>query len=60
VAFKVGLSYFWLYLVSKIRGKEYWSSRIKEKNRKNAQRIKDMMLELQGLFIKAGQLISTL
>lgn len=60
MAFKVGLSYFWLYAVSKIRGKEYWSSRIKEKNRKNAIRIKDMMLELQGLFIKAGQLISTL
>ncbi|WMX12857.1 MULTISPECIES: AarF/ABC1/UbiB kinase family protein [unclassified Aureispira] len=60
MAFKVGFSYFWLYLVSKIRGKEYWYSRIREKNRKNAERIKDMMLELQGLFIKAGQLISTL
>lgn len=60
VAFKVGLSYFRLYLVSKIVGKEYWSSRIKEKNIKNAERIKNMMLELQGLFIKAGQLISTL
>jgi predicted unusual protein kinase regulating ubiquinone biosynthesis (AarF/ABC1/UbiB family) len=60
VALKVGLSYFWLYLISKIRGKEYWSARIKDKNIKNAERIKDMMLELQGLFIKAGQLISTL
>lgn len=60
VALKVGLSYLWLYLVSKIRGKKYWSARIKEKNIKNAERIKDMMLELQGLFIKAGQLISTL
>jgi predicted unusual protein kinase regulating ubiquinone biosynthesis (AarF/ABC1/UbiB family) len=60
VAFKVGLSYFRLYMISKIVGKEYWSSRIKEKNIKNAERIKNMMLELQGLFIKAGQLISTL
>jgi predicted unusual protein kinase regulating ubiquinone biosynthesis (AarF/ABC1/UbiB family) len=60
VALKVGLSYFCLYLISKIRGKAYWSARIKDKNRKNAERIKNMMLELQGLFIKAGQLISTL
>lgn len=60
VAFKVGLSYLGLYLLSKVRGKKYWSSRIKEKNKKNAKRIKNMMLELQGLFIKAGQLISTL
>lgn len=60
VALKVGLSYLSLYLVSKIRGKAYWSARIKRKNIKNAERIKNMMLELQGLFIKAGQLISTL
>lgn len=60
VALKVGLSYFGLYLMSKIRGKAYWSARIRNKNIKNAERIKKMMLELQGLFIKAGQLISTL
>lgn len=60
VALKVGLSYFGLYLMSKIRGKGYWSARIRDKNIKNAERIKKMMLELQGLFIKAGQLISTL
>ncbi|WP_264791641.1 ABC1 kinase family protein [Aureispira anguillae] len=60
VALRVGLSYLGLYLVAKIRGKAYWSARIKEKNKKNAERIKDVMLELQGLFIKAGQLISTL
>ena len=60
VALKVGLSYFGLYLMSKIRGKAYWSARIRDKNIKNAERIKKMMLELQGLFIKAGQLISTL
>lgn len=60
MATRVGMSYLWLYLVSKIRGKRYWSAKIKEKNRKNAERIKNVMLELQGLFIKAGQLISTL
>lgn len=60
VSLKVGLSYFCLYLVSKIRGKAYWSARIKAKNIKNAERVKNMMLELQGLFIKAGQLLSTL
>lgn len=60
MATRVGMSYLWLYLVAKIRGNAYWSSRIKEKNLQNAGRIKDTMLELQGLFIKAGQLISTL
>lgn len=60
VSFKVAMSYLWLYLVAKFRGKHYWSTQIKEVNRRNAERIKDVMLELQGLFIKFGQLISIL
>ncbi|MFK7798873.1 MAG: ABC1 kinase family protein [Aureispira sp.] len=59
-ATRVGLSYLWLYLRSKILGPEYWSKRIRQKNSVNAKRLKNTMLELQGLFIKAGQLISTL
>ncbi len=60
VAFRVALSYIWLYLMSKLRGEAYWKSRIANKNRKNAERVRDLLLELQGLFIKVGQLISIL
>lgn len=60
VFIRVALSYLWLYLRSKIAGKAYWDNRIKGANRKNAERIRDVMLELQGLFIKFGQLISIL
>jgi len=58
VALKVGFSYLWLYLNYRIRGLTYWKSRIRKINRLNAERVKDVMLELQGLFIKVGQLIS--
>jgi ubiquinone biosynthesis protein len=60
VFFKVALSYVWLFLGSKIRGKAYWTTRIKKVNKRSAERIKHVMLDLQGLFIKFGQLISTL
>lgn len=60
VFFRIAMSYIWLYLISKFRGKAYYSTKIKELNRKNAERVKAVMLELQGLFIKFGQLISTL
>jgi predicted unusual protein kinase regulating ubiquinone biosynthesis (AarF/ABC1/UbiB family) len=60
VFFKVALSYIWLFLCSKVRGKTYWSIRVKKVNRHSAERIKGVMLDLQGLFIKFGQLISTL
>lgn len=56
----VALSYLWLYIRSKLFGRRYWLKRIRKKNAKNAHRLKRTMMELQGLFIKAGQLISTL
>lgn len=59
-ATRVALSYFWLYLRARIFGPKYWSDRIRHKNSVNANRLKNTMVELQGLFIKAGQLISTL
>ncbi|MGH1335347.1 MAG: ABC1 kinase family protein [Aureispira sp.] len=59
-ATRVGLSYLWLYLRTKIFGPQYWKDHIRQKNTINANRLKNTMLELQGLFIKAGQLISTL
>lgn len=60
VFFRVSLSYLKLFLVSKIRGRNYWDDNIKSVNIRSAERIRDVMLHLQGLFIKFGQLISTL
>lgn len=60
VAFRVALSYFWLYLSTKVKGKTHWEKNIKATNERNAERIKNAMLKLQGLFIKFGQLISIL
>ena len=59
-AFKVFLSYWWLNLKSKIFGKKYYEKRITDLHLKNADRIKKRVQELQGLFIKFGQLISNL
>ncbi len=59
-AFKVVLSYLWLSLKSKIFGKKYYTTRIVDLHLKNANRIKKAILELQGLFIKIGQLLSIL
>ncbi len=59
-AFQVFMSYFWLRTKSKIRGKKYYEKRINALHLKNADRIKSRVQELQGLFIKFGQLISNL
>ncbi len=54
------LSYYWLHLKSKFLGKNYYENNIKALHLKNANRIKVRVQELQGLFIKFGQLISNL
>jgi len=59
-AFRVFFSYLWLNFKSKIFGKRYYDKRIKSLHLKNAGRIKIRIQELQGLFIKFGQLISNL
>jgi predicted unusual protein kinase regulating ubiquinone biosynthesis (AarF/ABC1/UbiB family) len=53
-------SYFFLFISKKIVGRKYFDSRINKAHTKNAKRVKATILELQGLFTKAGQLISTL
>lgn len=60
VSLKVAFSYLWLYLNSKIRGNTYWDKNCTRIHKMNALRVKDVMLDLQGLFIKCGQLISAL
>ena len=58
--FKVVMSYLRLYIVGKILGKKYYQKRITHLHLKNANRVKKAILELKGLFIKVGQLLSIL
>lgn len=59
-AFRVIFSYAWLKLKSKIRGKKYYQKRLIPLHFKNAERVKNAILDLEGLFIKIGQLLSVL
>ncbi len=59
-AFVVFCSYYGLHLKSKIFGQKYWDKNISALHHKNANRVKNRLMELQGLFIKFGQLISNL
>ena len=59
-AFRVLSSYLWLRLKSRVFGKAYYERNVKALHVKNAARIKARVQELQGLFIKFGQLMSTL
>jgi len=58
ISFKIGWSYAQLFLLKKIFGKSYFDKRIEKLHQKNANRTKTAILELNGLFIKVGQLIS--
>lgn len=60
VALTVTFSYLKINLLSKLFGKGYYRRRIEQLHLKNAHRVKNGILELQGLFIKIGQLISIL
>jgi predicted unusual protein kinase regulating ubiquinone biosynthesis (AarF/ABC1/UbiB family) len=53
-------SYLFLFLGKKIFGNRYYEKRIIGVHAKNAKRVKSTISELQGLFTKAGQLLSTL
>ena len=59
-ALVIMLSYTKLYLLSKIFGQRYYQSRIINLHLKNANRTKAAILQLEGLFIKVGQLLSIL
>jgi len=59
-AFQVFMSYAWLKLKSKFLGKKHYERNIKQLHLKNADRVKNRIQELNGLFVKFGQLISNL
>lgn len=52
------ISYGWFFLKVRFLGTEYRFTRIEEVHRSAALRIEKSVLELQGLFIKVGQLFS--
>ena len=56
----VMFSYMRLLFFKKIFGKKYYDGRILDLHIKNANRAKIAILELNGLFIKVGQLLSIL
>ena len=58
--FVVAVSYLWLYLRKRLFGNAYYERRIMALHLRSAERVKKAILELQGLFIKVGQLLSIL
>lgn len=58
VTSQVAASYMWLKLASRFRGADAAAQAEERAHRRNAQRIKAAVVQLQGLFIKVGQLIS--
>lgn len=55
---RILFSYVTLLIARKIFGESYYQKRIKNRHEKNAIRVKNGILELQGLFTKVGQLMS--
>lgn len=60
LTFGIVFKYLKLYYLSKVFGKKYWENRVVTLHKKSAQKIKKTLLELKGLYIKVGQLISIL
>ncbi len=55
---KVVLSYMWLTFARRFRSEEALQQLIQDTHRRNARRAMAAIVQLQGLFIKVGQLIS--
>jgi ubiquinone biosynthesis protein len=60
VTFRVLASYLWLRLWRPLLGADAYARRLVDRHRANARRVERTILELDGLFIKVGQLISIL
>ena len=59
-AFVVYFSYVWLSVRRRFLGKKWYEKRILALHIRNAERVKTAILELEGLFIKVGQLLSVM
>lgn len=60
LAFKIISSYLILRATKKLRSDKFYNTKISKLHEKNAVRVKTTILELNGLFIKVGQLLSNL
>lgn len=56
--FQVIFSYTWLFWKAKVLGRAYREQNLAKVHRKNARRVYETILKLQGLFIKVGQALS--
>lgn len=59
-AFIVLFSYLWLGLLKRFLSKKQYETRLMALHVRNAERVKTAILELKGLFIKIGQLLSVM
>lgn len=59
-ALRVMLSYLFLQLGKRIFGSRFYDLRIERLHQRNAERVKRAILQLDGLFIKIGQMLSIL
>ncbi|MDT7856566.1 AarF/UbiB family protein [Rubrivirga sp. S365] len=59
-ALRVALSYLWFDAVARVRGPGWAGRRRTALHRRNGRRVREAVLRLRGLFIKAGQLASVL
>lgn len=59
-AWSIFWSYYRLKLASRVLGQGYYRRRIERLHERNAQRVQRTILELEGLFVKVGQLLSIL
>ena len=60
VTIRVLASYLWIRLWRPLLGPDAYARGLVERHRRNARRVERTILELNGLFIKVGQLISVL
>lgn len=58
--FAVIASYVWLSWKTRLFGRNYRAEHLEAVHRRNAARVYETILDLQGLFIKVGQLLSIL
>ena len=59
-ATRVALSYLWFGAVARVRGPRWAGRRRPALHARNGRRVRESILSLRGLFIKAGQLASVL
>ncbi len=59
-ATRVALSYLWFGFVARVRGSGWAARRRPALHARNGRRVRESILSLRGLFIKAGQLASVL